>query len=163
MSGKPDSGRRHQIRVHLQHLGHPILNDSQYGTATLSLNEFQSSSTSATAPTTTTTTTTTTTAAAAATSSTFTYDPVCPTCNPARYTTDDASPSLPTCTTSKFNDEMIYLHALRYWIPREIVPQQLLQQQQPSPSAPDTISGSTDEWYIIESQCPSWACANTPL
>lgn len=27
----PKTGRTHQIRVHLQHAGHPIANDSQYG------------------------------------------------------------------------------------------------------------------------------------
>ena len=27
----PESGRTHQIRVHLQHLGHPIVCDSLYG------------------------------------------------------------------------------------------------------------------------------------
>lgn len=28
---KPESGRTHQIRVHLAHIGHPIIGDEQYG------------------------------------------------------------------------------------------------------------------------------------
>ncbi|MEW5311227.1 MAG: hypothetical protein WDW38_002959 [Sanguina aurantia] len=30
---RPQTGRSHQIRVHLQHMGHPIANDTQYGGA----------------------------------------------------------------------------------------------------------------------------------
>ena len=31
----PETGRRHQIRVHLYHLGHPILGDPRYGDKTI--------------------------------------------------------------------------------------------------------------------------------
>ena len=27
----PETGRTHQIRVHMQHIGHPIFNDDTYG------------------------------------------------------------------------------------------------------------------------------------
>ena len=30
---KPETGRKHQIRVHLFELGHPVVNDRQYGSA----------------------------------------------------------------------------------------------------------------------------------
>lgn len=34
----PHTGRRHQIRVHLYHIGHPIIGDSKYGNLTLQRN-----------------------------------------------------------------------------------------------------------------------------
>lgn len=35
VSAQPHTGRRHQVRVHLYHLGHPIVGDSLYGEKTL--------------------------------------------------------------------------------------------------------------------------------
>ena len=36
MKLKPKTGRTHQIRVHLAHIGHPIVGDEQYGSRTQS-------------------------------------------------------------------------------------------------------------------------------
>jgi tRNA pseudouridine32 synthase / 23S rRNA pseudouridine746 synthase len=33
IQAKPQTGRKHQIRIHLASIGHPVLNDRQYGTA----------------------------------------------------------------------------------------------------------------------------------
>lgn len=41
LEAKPISGRRHQIRVHLQYLNFPICGDTQYGGAPIYLSEFK--------------------------------------------------------------------------------------------------------------------------
>ncbi len=33
IEAQPETGRKHQIRIHLASIGHPVLNDRQYGTA----------------------------------------------------------------------------------------------------------------------------------
>jgi len=133
----PQSGRRHQIRVHLQKLGHPIANDRIYcTTSTDAVSGAPPSPPPLQTPDVEDTE-----------EPPYVRDPICPTCQGR----SSSSSNTTAATSSATPDEpgSIYLHALRYTLPVELIPTGLGGQV-------------VDErgWHI-ETPTPSWAQLST--